>query len=1036
MKNIYSIIIVLAMGVFTVAQTSPITFSESWTVGGDDWTVRGDNGPDVTIVQDPVDGTKGETLRVQYSNDNEDWQNAQIKLTAGQNLLSIGPGKTITIDVWTDHTGDPNIGTYTGMLKLEQGTIVGAKEFSFPVSGTGWETITIDTSKDKNGAAVEALEAGLLVLFVNYGNGAHKKDDLRYYDNIIFTDGSVIQGDAIPQSAAPAPSNDSADVLNIFSDAYSGSIDWNDNELRAGWSSGDIDVYDLDGTGADKMLKLKGTNYIGQYWTNGTSPKGAIDLSTYEFMSVDVWTPELTADATLGVALLNAGEVKVDHIIPAGPAGWRTITMKVSDYAASELTVTNGVKWEPNPQGSIPLMYIDNFFAWNTPSPNTILNISINANGNTKYPNVESGEVLALFYSLGNGSVGVSSPFSDSDNDGIWNGSLTLPKDSGEINFKVIVTDATSGYTQIKAASGDAISGSDFSYQAGANTVNAELFLLDRDTVTNWATTTANAVVDVNFTIRGYHPDHTVGQYGIRNVDTACYNITAITTNNDGVFTGTMTLPFYSTKPFQVGFHNPTNGWCGNNMVSKNANTNSNFSVSVVESAIDVDFTAIDAVDNNGNYVVYTSEGDQGNYPPATINFGEDWISDAIKGDEGAVATIIDDPSDSDKGKVLNVVYGAEGSQDWQNAQIVIPAGQKKLDLRTAKTVSFDVWTNHDDSDANKGKYSGLLKLEVPSTGTGTIEKGFVTSGNGWETITVDFSENFKNDNGEAGSNDQFAKIVLFTNYGGGDGAHQVTDGVHKKVDTRVYDNFSYGEGDEVPNAVTPITTYSENFADGDSEWAAADGAVFVEADGYGTASQTNATNYAHVYVNTPAAMDLSGADRGFSVKVKGPRASKVFLKLQKGADYANNHEFKPDEANYTNLGEWQTIVFDATGVTSVDKSRIVIFFDIETPASVDPNNDVFQIDDFKFDVLATLGLNDISASNAVIAVYPNPTNGIVNISGADKVDAIKVFSINGQLVKETVNTNIIDLSSERNGLYLIEIQHEGKTSVNKLIVR
>jgi hypothetical protein len=1033
MKNIYSIIIVLAMGVFTVAQTSPITFSESWTVGGDDWTVRGDNGPDVTIVQDPVDGSKGETLRVQYSNDNADWQNAQIKLTAGQNLLSIGPGKTITIDVWTDHTGDPNIGTYTGMLKLEQGTIVGAKEFSFPVSGTGWETITIDTSVDKAGNAVEALEAGLLVLFVNYGNGAHKKDDLRYYDNITFTDGSVIQGDAIPQSAAPAPSHDSADVLNIFSDAYSGSIDWNDNELRAGWSSGDINIYDLDGTGADKMLKLKGTNYIGQYWTNGTSPKGAIDLSTYEFMSVDVWTPELTADATLGVALLNAGEVKIDHIIPAGPAGWRTITMNVSDYAASELTVTNGVKWEPNPQGSIPLMYIDNFFAWNTPSPNTILNVSINANGNTKYPNVESGEVLALFYSLGNGSVGISSPFSDSDNDGIWNGSLTLPKDSGEISFKVIVTDAASGYTQISAASGDAITGSDFSYQAGANTVIADLFLLDRDTTTNWATTAANAVVDVNFTIRGYHPDHTAGQYGIRNVDTSCYNITAITTNTDGVFTGTMSIPFYSTKTFEVGFHNGTNGWCGDNMVSKNANTNTDFSVSVVESTIDVDLTAIEVVDSNDNFLVYTSVGDQGNYPPATINFSEDWIANAIKGDEGAVATIIDDPSNSDKGKVLNVVYD-EQSQDWQNAQIDIIPGQQKVDLRTNKTVSFDVWTSHDDTDPNKGKYSGLLKLEI--TPQKTVEKGFVTSGNGWETITVDFSENFKNDNGDAGSNDQFTKIVLFTNYGGGDGAHQVSDGVHKKSDTRIYDNFTYAEGDVVPSPIPPLTSYSENFDNGDSAWGAADQASFIEANGYGTASSTNATNYAHIFYNTAAPLDLSAQDKGFSVKVKGPRASKVFLKLQIGDEWWNNHEWPAAEANYTTPGEWQTITFDATAVNSSTMTRIVIFFDIETPASADPNDDIFQIDDFKFDVLATLGLNDISASNEVIAVYPNPTNGIINISGVDKVDAIKVFSISGQLVKETVNTNIIDLSSERDGLYLIEIQHEGKTSVNKLIVR
>ena len=1033
MKNIYSIIIVLTLGVFTVAQTSPITFSESWTVGGDDWTVRGDNGPDVTIVQDPVDGSKGETLRVQYSNDNADWQNAQIKLTAGQNLLSIGPGKTITIDVWTDHTGDPNIGTYTGMLKLEQGTIVGAKEFSFPVSGTGWETITIDTSVDKAGNAVEALEAGLLVLFVNYGNGAHKKDDLRYYDNITFTDGSVIQGDAIPQSAAPAPSHDSADVLNIFSDAYSGSIDWNDNELRAGWSSGDINIYDLDGTGADKMLKLKGTNYIGQYWTNGTSPKGAIDLSTYEFMSVDVWTPELTADATLGVALLNAGEVKIDHIIPAGPAGWRTITMNVSDYAASELTVTNGVKWEPNPQGSIPLMYIDNFFAWNTPSPNTILNVSINANANTKYPNVESGEVLALFYSLGNGSVGVSSPFSDSDNDGIWNGSLSLSKDSGEISFKVIVTDANSGYTQISAASGDAITGSDFSYQAGANTVIADLFLLDRDTATNWATTTANAVVDVNFTIRGYHPDHTVGQYGIRNVDTSCYNITAITTNNDGVFTGTMTLPFYSTKPFEVGFHNGTNGWCGNNMVSKDANTNSNFSVSVVESDIDIDLTAIEEADRNNNFIVYTSVGNLGNFKPVQFNWnnGQDFYGEYIEAYNGASASVVTDPAEVN-GNTLEMKYAQDGA--WQNVHINIPVSFKSIRINDdQRTVTFDIWSDH-GSDA--GQYGYLLKLENPTDDSGTsIEKSFKLSGSGsWETVTVDFS-NCENAPGNCDAanddkksiNKDFQRMVFF-NWGGGDPSAQ--------PDTVYIDNFVYQSGAEVPSATPPITTYSENFADGDSEWAAADGAAFVEADGYGTASNTNASNYAHVYVNTPAAMDLSGADRGFSVKVKGPRASKVFLKLQEGSNFGNNHEFKPSDANYTNVGEWQTIVFDASGATSVDKTRIVIFFDIETSASADPNDDVFQIDDFKFDVLATLGLNDISASNEVIAVYPNPTNGIINISGVDKVDAIKVFSISGQLVKETVNTNIIDLSSERDGLYLIEIQHEGKTSVNKLIVR
>ena len=181
--------------------------------------------------------------------------------------------------------------------------------------------------------------------------------------------------------------------------------------------------------------------------------------------------------------------------------------------------------------------------------------------------------------------------------------------------------------------------------------------------------------------------------------------------------------------------------------------------------------------------------------------------------------------------------------------------------------------------------------------------------------------------------------------------------------------------------------------------------------------------------------MDLSGADRGFSVKVKGPRASKVFLKLQEGTNYGNNHEYNPSAANYTTVGEWQTIVFDATGATSTDKTRIVIFFDTQMAASTDPADDIFQIDDFKMDAYSALGLADVNLAEMIV-VYPNPSTGMVNISGVDSVDAIRAFTISGQLVKESVNANTLDLSSARKGLYMIEIEHEGQTTVNKLIVR
>ena len=178
--------------------------------------------------------------------------------------------------------------------------------------------------------------------------------------------------------------------------------------------------------------------------------------------------------------------------------------------------------------------------------------------------------------------------------------------------------------------------------------------------------------------------------------------------------------------------------------------------------------------------------------------------------------------------------------------------------------------------------------------------------------------------------------------------------------------------------------------------------------------------------------MDLSGGDRGFSFKIKGPRTSKVFLKLQEGSNYANNHEFKPTEANYTTPGEWQKIVVDATGATSTDKTRIVIFFDIETAASTTASDDVFEIDDFEFGSFTTLGINDLQEST--ITIYPNPSTGMVNITGVEQVDEIRVFTISGQLVKKAENTSSIDLSSEIRGLYMIEIESDGKTIVNRLI--
>ena len=66
--------------------------------------------------------------------------------------------------------------------------------------------------------------------------------------------------------------------------------------------------------------------------------------------------------------------------------------------------------------------------------------------------------------------------------------------------------------------------------------------------------------------------------------------------------------------------------------------------------------------------------------------------------------------------------------------------------------------------------------------------------------------------------------------------------------------------------------------------------------------------------------------------------------------------------------------------------------------------------------------------------LYPNPTNALIHISGKESVDAISLYNISGQLIMKATNTSTLDVGSQQNGLYIIEIKDKEKTTVNRLI--
>jgi hypothetical protein len=73
------------------------------------------------------------------------------------------------------------------------------------------------------------------------------------------------------------------------------------------------------------------------------------------------------------------------------------------------------------------------------------------------------------------------------------------------------------------------------------------------------------------------------------------------------------------------------------------------------------------------------------------------------------------------------------------------------------------------------------------------------------------------------------------------------------------------------------------------------------------------------------------------------------------------------------------------------------------------------------------------------VQLYPNPTNGIINIqlSGNEKAQRFEVYDITGKLVKTKVNTshaiNQIDLSELKRGTYIIRIISDSNSITRKI---
>jgi len=95
-----------------------------------------------------------------------------------------------------------------------------------------------------------------------------------------------------------------------------------------------------------------------------------------------------------------------------------------------------------------------------------------------------------------------------------------------------------------------------------------------------------------------------------------------------------------------------------------------------------------------------------------------------------------------------------------------------------------------------------------------------------------------------------------------------------------------------------------------------------------------------------------------------------------------------------------------------------------------------FSVDNFR---ITTTALSVKDNTLASLSVYPNPSNGIVNISNANNliIDSVSITDLNGRTVKQFSNnvTDQINISDLSTGMYLMNISTD-QGSVTKKIVK
>ncbi len=162
-----------------------------------------------------------------------------------------------------------------------------------------------------------------------------------YVDNVIFyKKGTTVNQ---PTDPAPTPTVNSANVISVYSDAYTNIAG---TDFFPNWGQATV-ASEITITG-NKTLKYSALNYQGIQLGSSQNVSGMANLH------IDVWTANSTA---LNVYLISTGPVETAHAFTVPTSGWLSVDIPLSSFSPVNLNDVIQLKFDGN--GDI---YIDNIY--------------------------------------------------------------------------------------------------------------------------------------------------------------------------------------------------------------------------------------------------------------------------------------------------------------------------------------------------------------------------------------------------------------------------------------------------------------------------------------------------------------------------------------------------------------------------------------------------------------------------------------------------------------------------------------------------